>query len=316
MSKKTKFVLALICVVCLSASSLNAFAYSGETGSMDEGASVGEISGEGVPVAGFTASEIASEKVSQEDDEGVPIYINGQLECLGYMHEGTTYVPIRVFSLLLDSGAEVIWDSEECLVTIKSEGLELTYDFGDSYMVANDRYLYMYYGSVNVDGILYVPIRELCKAFGAKLEWNVGDCTVSINTEDMTPIQSGDEYYIADDVYWLSRVINAEARNQQLAGMIGVGNVVLNRVEYPSCPDTIYDVIFDTKFGVQFSVIISGSIYNTPSDDSAIAAKIALEGYETVGDSLYFVNPIIGNTDWFASTRTFVVSIGDHDFYA
>jgi N-acetylmuramoyl-L-alanine amidase len=95
-----------------------------------------------------------------------------------------------------------------------------------------------------------------------------------------------------------------------------VGNVVLNRVADESCPDTIYDVIFDNKYGVQFSVTTNGTIYMDPSEESIIAAKICLEGYSVVGDSIYFVNPDIGVSSWFVNTRTFVKSIGDHDFYA
>ena len=41
-----------------------------------------------------------------------------------------------------------------------------------------------------------------------------------------------------------------------------------------------------------------------------------LEGYDIVGGALYFVNPDIGVSSWFRQTRTFVTSIGDHDFYA
>ena len=34
---------------------------------------------------------------------------------------------------------------------------------------------------------------------------------------------------------------------------MAVGNVVLNRVKSASFPDTVYDVIFDSAHGVQFS---------------------------------------------------------------
>lgn len=47
-----------------------------------------------------------------------------------------------------------------------------------------------------------------------------------------------------------------------------------------------------------------------------LRAKLCLEGYDIVGGSLYFVNPDIGVSSWFRQTRTYVTSIGDHDFYA
>ena len=97
---------------------------------------------------------------------------------------------------------------------------------------------------------------------------------------------------------------------------MGVGNVVINRVNDPSCPDTVHDVIFDTRYGIQFSPVETGGIYAEPNEQSVIAAKLCLEGYNVAGDSLYFVNPETGSTAWFRETKTFVVTLGDHDFYA
>jgi spore germination cell wall hydrolase CwlJ-like protein len=39
-----------------------------------------------------------------------------------------------------------------------------------------------------------------------------------------------------------------------------------------------------------------------------------MDGYNTVGDSLYFVNPSYGSA-WFDSTLKFNLAIGDHNFY-
>ncbi|MFR3921270.1 MAG: cell wall hydrolase [Dysosmobacter welbionis] len=41
----------------------------------------------------------------------------------------------------------------------------------------------------------------------------------------------------AMDLYWLSRIISAESRGENMTGQIAVGNVVLNRVaakEFPT----------------------------------------------------------------------------------
>ena len=50
--------------------------------------------------------------------------------------------------------------------------------------------------------------------------------------------------------------------------------------------------------------------------EAVIAAKLCLDGASVAGGSLYFVNPDIGVSSWFRLTRTYVTSIGDHDFYA
>ena len=46
-----------------------------------------------------------------------------------------------------------------------------------------------------------------------------------------------------------------------------------------------------------------------------IAACLCLEGYNTVGDSMYFVNAALADDGWFTDTKDFVIRIGDHDFY-
>ena len=60
----------------------------------------------------------------------------------------------------------------------------------------------------------------------------------------------------------------------------------------------------------------NGTIYNEPSDDAVTAAKLCLEGYNTVGDSKWFLNPRIGISTWMQTYKTLECSIADHDFYA
>lgn len=100
-----------------------------------------------------------------------------------------------------------------------------------------------------------------------------------------------------------------------MEGKIGVANVVLNRVNSPLFDDTVYQVIFDRKYGVQFTPTANGSIYHTPTGDSIIAAKRALLGENTAGESLYFLNPNISTSFWIMENRPFFRSIGNHDFY-
>ena len=66
---------------------------------------------------------------------------------------------------------------------------------------------------------------------------------------------------------WLSRILYAEANTEPLAGKIAVGNVIMNRVKSPEFPDTIYSVIFDRKYGVQFTPVANGSVYNNANEE-------------------------------------------------
>ena len=96
---------------------------------------------------------------------------------------------------------------------------------------------------------------------------------------------------------------------------IGVGNVVLNRVNDDTgiFNSTIKSVIFQPG---QFSVVESTGIYLPPNDVAVVAAKICLEGYNTVGDSKFFFNPKFSSNKWFEQNRTYVTTIFNHVFYA
>lgn len=118
-----------------------------------------------------------------------------------------------------------------------------------------------------------------------------------------------------DAVYWLSRIIEAEAAGESLKGKVAVGEVILNRVRSDEFPDTIWTVIFDTKFGIQFEPVANGTIYNTPSQDSIKAAEMALSGSNYVGDCLYFLNPRIAESNWISKNRVHYTTIGNHEFY-
>jgi|GEM_PF-2194138 len=119
-----------------------------------------------------------------------------------------------------------------------------------------------------------------------------------------------------DDLYWLSRIIHAEAQGEPYEGKVAVGNVILNRVKSSDFPNTVYGVVFDKQFGyTQFSPVIDGSIYNTPNADSIETAKAVLKGERPVGDALYFLNPRKATNFWIVQNRRFSMTIGEHDFY-
>ncbi|NLW27732.1 MAG: cell wall hydrolase [Hungateiclostridium saccincola] len=120
----------------------------------------------------------------------------------------------------------------------------------------------------------------------------------------------------SDAVYWLSRIIHAEAQSEPYEGKVAVGNVVLNRVKSPGFPNTIYGVIFEYYKGIpQFTPVANGTIYNTPSKSSIQAAKDSLNGARPVGDSLYFFNPSKSAGTWIVKNRQYYKRIGNHVFY-
>ena len=153
--------------------------------------------------------------------------------------------------------------------------------------------------------------------------FNIAESVEQISNPVSTEQQQGpaennppqDFSYTEDDLYWLSRIIEAEASGESQSGKIAVGNCVLNRVKSNEFPNTIYDVIFDTKYGVQYQPTANGMIYNTPSENSLQAAKDALSGYSVVGDAMYFCSTSVAPNSWAASNREYLTTIGNHVFY-
>ena len=75
-------------------------------------------------------------------------------------------------------------------------------------------------------------------------------------------------------------------------------------------------MIFDRKHGTQFSPVAFGTIYQTPTASSIIAAKICLEGYSLSNDILFFVNPKLATSTWIERNRIYEFTIGNHHFYS
>ena len=124
-----------------------------------------------------------------------------------------------------------------------------------------------------------------------------------------------DSAYDYEDLYWLSRIISAEAKGESFVGQIGVGTVVLNRVKSREFPNTVKGVVFDQKYGTQFTPVANGTIYDKPTDSAVIAAKMCLDGYTLSDSVLYFLNPRIATSSWIQKNRKYAFRVGNHDFY-
>lgn len=224
-----------------------------------------------------------------------------------------TYVPVRSFSEL--AGADsVSWSQSARTATVKKGSVSVSIPEGEYYISANGRYFYTVEKVLNLDGRLFVPIRPICNAFSIDVGWKADTRTAELKSTGRTLV-SGADYYKSDEVYWLSRIINAEAGGEPFKGKIAVGNVVLNRVASPSYPNTIYGVIFDRRGGTQFSPVSLGTIYNKPNADSVIVAKLCLEGYTLSDSILFFMNPRLATNSWISKNRPFAFRIGNHNFY-
>ena len=231
------------------------------------------------------------------------VYFDGLLTGRGYVHSGAAFLAPETVCAFYGLACETALDAEG--FTLSLPALTVRGKKGEAVFAADGRYLYAPEGWIEADGKLYLPADAIARIFG------VGVITHLLMREE--------DYYSrttqADDLFWLIHIIYAEAHHETLAGQIGVGSVVLNRVKSADFPDTIAAVVLDREHTLQFSPVGSGEVAAQPDETAELAAFLCLEGYNTVGDSLYFVNPERGDASWFDRSLTRVCAIGSHTFY-
>ena len=255
-----------------------------------------------VDAAAPLAAAPAAENPYHVTVNGVPMTTDPMLTAI----DGVTYASLRSLCEVLTPGAQVSWNGSSA--TVYKEGvLSLTAVPGQDYIIANGRYLPTE-GIVAKNGSVLIPLNTIVKATDASCVWISGKLALTTGSGG---ILSADQFYNADDLYWLSRIIYAESGNQPLSGKIAVGNVVLNRVKSPRFPNTIHSVIFQRN---QFSPAKSGTVNRTPNAESVMAAKLCLDGAVELDSVLWFNRA--GLNSWASRNRTYVATIAQHSFYA
>jgi len=251
-----------------------------------------------------------------------------------YLKNGRTYVSVKAF---FEDQYHVSWDESTSTAIVGNNLMRFTKQEHAFFCEGNT-----YYAGAPIElvrGRLFVPVRALGEATGYDVSWNAQTKTVTLTSEESTkPEQAPEELpdnipenkpesspeatppepspnYSEKDLYWLSRIICAESCMEPYEGKLAVGNVVLNRVASKDYPNTIYDVIFDRRYAVQFEPTINGTIYKTPDEECIRAAKECLDGKKVVGNCIYFLNPKTAANKWIIQNCTYITSIGSHDFY-
>ena len=275
--------------------------------------------------ASLINSELAATKASAAAEPRISIpqgayrlnlNINGRsvLEGRVFNTGGLTYVPMFRFAAWLGN-FEQTYNGSTRTAKIVGTNLEISATVGNTYIIANQRYFYTGNEIILHNGEIYVPLSPLCKALSASFSYNQTTSTFYVYSGDTRRLSWGSQMYRDDEVYWLSRIISAESRGEPLKGKVAVGNVVLNRVRSSAYPNTIYGVIFDKRYGIQFAPVSNGTIYNSPTAESIIAAKICLEGYSLSNEIIYFLNPSASSSSWIIKSRPYAFTIGNHAFY-
>lgn len=124
----------------------------------------------------------------------------------------------------------------------------------------------------------------------------------------------------AKDYEAITRIVEAEATDEDLIGKILIANVVLNRVESSNFPNNIYDVVHQKIKGkAQFSPIDDGRYYKLKVTNSTKkAVECAFKGEDYSEDALFFVARSLASSkavSWFDNNLTKVLKHGVHEFF-
>lgn len=239
-------------------------------------------------------------------ENAVEVMVDGE-PVPAFAEDGVTYVQLVPLLETL-GGWEAVWDSgaraakaETALFTLEVP-VQQGYVLADGYSYETGRMALLR------EERTYVPLRSVANLLGAQVDFTGWDEPVDVRVREP-------EVCTEEDFYWLCRIISAESKGECLAGQIAVGNVICNRVASDQFPDTIKDVVFDRKDGVQFEPVSNQTISLEPTEQSVLAARLALAGVDVAGESLYFFNPALSQGLWVRANRTYCTTIGCHMFY-
>lgn len=121
-----------------------------------------------------------------------------------------------------------------------------------------------------------------------------------------------------EDYYWLLRIVEAEAGEDDVKARTMVANVIMNRVAEPEFPNTVTEVIFEYVNGVpQFAPTYDGTIYTVDvTDETREAVRDALHGADYSEGALFFVMKSAADSfSWFDTDLKWLYKYGVHDFY-
>lgn len=115
----------------------------------------------------------------------------------------------------------------------------------------------------------------------------------------------------------LLKIVEAEAGSEDITGKMLVANVIMNRVNSTSFPDTITEVVYQKHQGrAQFSPTEDGRIDSvTISQETVEAVQRVMNGEDSSNGALYF-RSVYCNSGWHDDALTRVLEHGNHIFYA
>ena len=203
-----------------------------------------------------------------------PVYVDDRFGGYCYVLDDAVWLPADAFAEMLGLESDTVTDGDTETVTV--DGADIARPTARR-ATATTAALAAPDGVYALDGEVVLPLADLEKIFGVTAVLSEDHTSLRVDASGYGGCSSGEDYYGARDVYWLSHIINAEAGNQPMDGQIAVGNVVPNRVADERFPNSVKEVVFDRRGGVaQFSPTADGG--SRRIRDAVLAAKLAFEG--------------------------------------
>ena len=237
----------------------------------------------------------------------VDIYVNDtRLSCAGFLDDtGSVFVPVRVVGTAL--GANVIWHEETRAAEICLQGTSI-FCYADDLSGSS-------VSSVLKNNSFYVPLRAVAEFFSCGVTWDQETYTVYVEATGVVVPSEVTSPYNAYDMKILASLVWLEAGAEPMNGKIGVASVIFNRVQSSLFPNTVHDVIYDNKYGVQFPPAFSHDLLQMDSAlDCILAVRLAEHGECPCANALYF-SPASRTSSWAAKNRSYVTTIGKTAFY-
>lgn len=117
-------------------------------------------------------------------------------------------------------------------------------------------------------------------------------------------------FMMLNEVEKMARVVHGEARGESYIGKVAVAAVILNRLDDPSFPDSVEDVILQTN---AFTAVHDGQYDLKPNSYAYRAVIDAIQGWDPTYGSVYYYNPDLATNTWIFSRQS-VTKIGNHLF--
>lgn len=187
-------------------------------------------------------------------------------------------------------GLDYTWHDSANLLVIEVDGSYISYALNTDLVNTNNKYENMGLNTIAVNNRLYVPLDSLAEKLGFTYTWDKDWFKVNLASERLTFSQGEIRTleYTEEDVLWLARIVNVEARGGSVNKKIAVANVVLNRVKSDRFPNTIKEVLFQKgQFPPAYYSYFATS---EPVASSFEAARRALMGEIVAENCLFFNN--------------------------